>query len=365
MAGSKLPAQGLFFPAAAVYGALLMPLSVQALGGGGALIPGLATASGHARELLLGYALAVVFGFLATGLRGPWLWLAFGAWLVARATNLLLPGHLLALAADLVVVGGLAAEMLPRLLGSIRKWRNAALPGVLLGLVAVAAGYHLTRGAARDLVILETVLLFGLLLSFMGGRVIAPALVGAMERNGLEPQARLQAGLEGGPLVCLVAALAALPLAGAGPLAGLAAAASGALGLARLARWRPWGLRGRPDLVALAAGYAWVTGGLLLLGLSWAAGGSGITALHALTVGGLGTLTATVMARTRLVRARQDPARPREIPLAALLMGVAATLRLATAVWPGAASSLLWGATLAWSLALLVVLRLLFTVPAR
>lgn len=365
MAGSKLPAQGLFFPAAAMYGALLMPLSVQALGGGGALVPGLATASGHARELLLGYGLAVVIGFLASGLRGAGLWLLFGAWLAARVANLLAPGHLLALAADLTVVGLLAAEMLPRLLGSVRKWRNAALPGVLVGLVAAAAAYHLTRGATRDLVILETVLLFGLLLSFMGGRVIAPAVVGVMERSGLEPQARLQPGLEGGQLLCLLTALAALPLLGAGPLAGLATAAAGVLGLLRLARWRPWGLRRRPDLLALAAGYAWVAGGLALMGLSWVAGSEGTTALHALTVGGLGTLTATVMARTRLVRARQDPARPREIPLAAVLMGLATGLRLATAAWPGAAPGLLWAATLAWSLALLVLLRLLFTVPAR
>lgn len=365
MRRAELPAQGLFFPAAAVYGALLVPVSVQALGGGGALIPGLATATDHARELLFGYALAVVIGFLATGLRGIHLWILFGAWLAARGTNLLLPGHLSALAADLLVVGLLAAEMLPRLLGSIRKWRNAALPAVLAGLVLAAASYHFTAGALRQTVMLETVLLYGLLLSFMGGRVIAPAVAGHMERQGSTQGARVQPALEGAQILCLGAALVLLAVPGTAPAAGLAATLAGALGLIRLWRWRLWRVRRRGDLAALGAGYAWVGLGLVLLGVAWTTGRPGTAMLHALTVGGLGTLTVTVMARTRLVRARQDPARPREIPLAAVMMTTAALLRLASQAWPAAGPALHWGAALAWSLALLVLLRLLFTVPAR
>ena len=361
----SLPAHGLFFPAAAIYGALLMPASVQALTGGGVLAPGLATAAGHAHELLFGYALAVVIGFLATRLRGPYLWVLFGVWLAARVTNLLAPGHLLAMAADLTTAALLAAEVAPRLLGSIRKWRNLALPAVLLGLVGAVAAYHLTTGSARLLAVSEAVLLFALLLSFMGGRVIAPAIGGEAERQGLEQDARVQPALEGPQILGLAAALILLPLAGPGPAAGTAAAASGALGLARLVRWRVWRLRGRPDLLALAAGYGWVTGGLLLVGIAWIAGLSAGAAIHAITVGGLGTLTVTVMARTRLTRARQDPARIRQIPAAAGLMSAAAALRLAAAFLPVSPLLPLWAASLGWSLALLLLLRVLFTVPAR
>ena len=342
-----------------------MPASVQALTGGGTLAPGLATAAGHAHELLFGYALAVVIGFLATGLRGAWLWLLLALWIAARAANLLAPGHFMAMATDLAVAGLLAAEVAPRLLGSVRKWRNLALPGVLLGLVAAVAAFHLTTGEARGIAILEAVLLYSPLLGFMGGRVIAPAVGGEAERRGIEQDARVQPTLEGLQILSLVAALGLLPVLGPGAGAGLAVAASGALATARLLRWRPWRMRGRPDLAALAAGYGWVGVGLVLVGTAWMTSATATATVHAVLVGGLGTLTVTVMARTRLVRAGQNPARAREIPAAALLMSLAAALRLAAETAPEAVLALLWGASLGWSLALLLLLRLLFTVPAR
>ena len=53
-----------FFPAAALYATLLLPLSVAGLLGVLPMPPGLAQPLGHAHELLFGYALAVVAGYL-------------------------------------------------------------------------------------------------------------------------------------------------------------------------------------------------------------------------------------------------------------------------------------------------------------
>ena len=60
--GSRLAPHMLFFPAAALYAAVVLSLSVLAMTRVGAGPASLATAFGHAHELLVGYALAVVAG---------------------------------------------------------------------------------------------------------------------------------------------------------------------------------------------------------------------------------------------------------------------------------------------------------------
>ena len=59
----------LFFPAATLYGALLLPWSVGAMLHAVAAPASLATAFGHAHEMLAGYALAVVAGRLGAVVR--------------------------------------------------------------------------------------------------------------------------------------------------------------------------------------------------------------------------------------------------------------------------------------------------------
>ncbi len=77
----RYAAQGLFFPAAAAYAAIAAPLSVCELVGGPPIVPGLATPAGHAHELLFGFALAVVAGFLITRTTRTRLYGLFALWL--------------------------------------------------------------------------------------------------------------------------------------------------------------------------------------------------------------------------------------------------------------------------------------------
>src|SRR5690625_8011796 len=53
-----------FFPAAALYAAVLLPLSVLSMLGLMPALPGLVSPAGHAHEMLYGFALAVVAGYL-------------------------------------------------------------------------------------------------------------------------------------------------------------------------------------------------------------------------------------------------------------------------------------------------------------
>jgi len=59
---------------------------------GAPLLPAFATPAGHAHELLFGFALAVVAGYLVKRVSGRRLTRLFVLWLLARGSYLLLPG---------------------------------------------------------------------------------------------------------------------------------------------------------------------------------------------------------------------------------------------------------------------------------
>lgn len=134
----------------------------------------------------------------------------------------------------------------------------------------------------------------------------------------------------------------------------------------RVCRWRLWRCRGRPDLAGLGIGYAWLAAGLVLMGVALALDSRLFTnAVHAVTIGALGSLTISVMARTRLRRAKREPARAGGIPLAVGLIGIAALARITAPAWPVGVWYVYWTAAASWSLAYLLLLRLLLRVPAR
>jgi len=87
-AASSIPAWRWFFPLAAMHAALLVPLSLLSLyhPGGVAL---LASPAAHGRELMFGFALAVIAGHLLGPLSRRWFFVLVGIWLVARLGGLL------------------------------------------------------------------------------------------------------------------------------------------------------------------------------------------------------------------------------------------------------------------------------------
>ena len=147
---------------------------------------------------------------------------------------------------------------------------------------------------------------------------------------------RVQPRLEGALIVTMALALLWTP----------ACTVAGALAAVRMLRWRLWALRGRPDLLCLAAGYAWLAAGLMVFGLFQTT-----TAMHLITVGALGTLTFNVMAFSWLLRARRDPARQPLIPAGTMLLALATVFRLMEGTW-------LTAAALCWTLAFAILLVL-------
>jgi uncharacterized protein involved in response to NO len=331
----RIAGDSIFFPMATVYAIFVMPASVFAMLGITGALPALASAPGHAHEMLFGFALAVVAGNQLGPMAMPRLAVLAVLWAIARATFLSAPQSMTAAAANIAFAALLAAHLAPRLLGAAKKWRNQALPLVLTTICASSIAFQLAPHAgfasARHTILTVAVLLFALLMLFMGGRLIAPTVAGQFYRQGGKLDARVQPRIEGGLLVAMAVAIAASLCADWPPFALLAAAAmavAGALSAVRLVRWRLWALRGRPDLLCLAAGYGWLAIGLLLYGVALAAGRYQTAALHVITVGALGTLTLNVMAMTWTLKARQDPSRARVRVGATVLVGAAALARV-------------------------------------
>ena len=212
------------------------------------------------------------------------------------------------------------------------------------------------------------VLLFALLMLFMGGRLIAPTVAGQFYRQGGKLDARVQPRIEGGLIVAMAVAAAASLCASRPPFAMLAAAATaiaGMLAAVRLLRWRLWGLRGRPDLLCLAAGYAWLAIGLVLYGAALSAGRYQTAALHIITVGALGTLTLNVMAMTWTLKARQGPSRARVQVWATILLAAATLARVLAGLAVFDPKVLLLVASTAWSSAFAALLVFLFRLRAQ
>lgn len=137
----------------------------------------------------------------------------------------------------------------------------------------------------------------------------------------------MQPRLEAAILLAGAVAAGALLLPGLCAVAAAAAALAGALALLRLARWRLWGLRGRPDLLCLAAGYGWLGSGLLAFAAALATRKHENAALHLVTVGALGTLTFNVMAMSWMLRARCEPGREPVVASGTCLIAAATLLR--------------------------------------
>lgn len=307
----RLPfANAWFFPVAALYAAFILPISVFALLGLIPTPPGLSTPSGHAHEMLFGFALAVVAGYLLGPQPLRLILSLLGCWALARLSFLLWPGSWLALASAATP----PAAWPGRCCRAFRRREEMAQPErrATAGRARPAQrhGRQRTGVAVERLLLVEALLLFATLMAFMGGRIIAPAMAGYAQSEGRRLDARVQPGLEGAVLILLGLAFVLNPLPW--PLLRQLAAAlvisAGVLSAIRLLRWQPWRCA-RADLLILLLGYAWLAFGLLLLGLGLLLPALSLSAtLHALSVGALGSLTFAVMARTRLLYRFRDPA---------------------------------------------------------
>src|SRR5690606_28731844 len=218
--------------------------------------------------------LAVVAGYLLGPQRLLLTLALLACWCLARLGFLLWPGSWQAAIPAIGFAAGLAWKVVPRFFGAAKKWRNQTIAPVIIGLslLSAIASLALARPIASTL-FHEALLLLTLLMFFMGGRILAPAIAGHAVSQRRNQDARVQPRLEGAVMILLLAALALnllSPWLAVATLVGSLALLAGVLTAVRLLRWRPWQCLDRPDLLVLLLGYTWLALGMMLTGLATA-----------------------------------------------------------------------------------------------
>ncbi|MDE2135705.1 MAG: NnrS family protein [Alphaproteobacteria bacterium] len=333
-----------FFLAAALWAALAVPIWLVAYATGIVLPSALPPVIWHAHEMIFGFAAATVAGFLLTAipnwtgrmpLQGWPLAVLVSLWLIGRFAILFSAeiGAPVAALADLsfpvVFIAAVAREIL---MG--RNWRNlpmlAALSLLLIGNLLV----HLDALGLADTAALGNRMGIGTLLTLIalvGGRIVPSFTRNWLARNRPDVAVSAQAGTF--DLVALVVTglgLAAWIFAPDSLVAPWAELAAGVAAGMRLSRWRGLRTTREPLVLILHIGYGWLAIGLMLLGIN------GLyeflpqtTALHALTVGTVGTMTLAVMTRASLGHTGRTLSAGPVTKVIYLLVTLAAVLRLA------------------------------------
>ncbi len=317
----------------------------------------------HSHEMVFGFALAGVLGFLttalpnfarATPLTGRPLAVLAAVWLVGRLalwTADWLPSLLVA-AADLALVP-LALALLLRSLPRHPNRSMFLFPALFAVFAAANALTHAEAlGWTADTGVVGVTLginVIALLVAIIGGRIIPSFTANALRAAGSPLLPRSFRALDASAIGATAAMALAMLAVGDGPVVGAVALLAGLANAARLSFWRGGQTVRTPILFVLHVGYGWLAAAQLLRA---AAEFSEIVpasaALHALTVGCFGTMMLAVMSRAALGHTgRAIRAHPLTVA-AYVLVSAAALLRFAAALLPDLQAALLTAAAASW-----------------
>lgn len=362
-----------FFLATGLWAAIALALWIHLLNSGDTLPSRFDPLTWHIHEMLFGFVMAAVAGFVLTAIpnwtrrlpvSGVPLATLAALWLLGRLACLfsaLMPASL-AVAADLafplVLVGVAAREIIAG-----RNWRNLVMtiPVTVLGIanllmhlealdvdvfgLAIPAGLGWRLGLMAILV----------LVSVVSGR-ITPSFT----RNWLVKQKATDLPAPHGKvdklaLASLHASLLAWVLLPDTHAVGAVLLMAAALNAWRVMRWRGEATLAEPLLTILHIGYLWLVIGAALLGLAtlqWAVPIS--AAIHALTVGAIGTMILAVMTRATRGHSGHDLAADQATVIIYVLVNAAAITRIAAALDIGSVSLLLTISAGFWILSFLL-----------
>ncbi len=313
----------------------------------------------HAHEMLLGYAVAVIAGFLLTAVKnwtgkptltGDPLASLCLLWLYGRILPFyagLLPDALIALV-DFSFLPALAYQVSKPII-QVKQYRNLVFIGLLLLLALGNGMIHIemlglqTNTAATGIQLIVATII--ILILVIAGRVFP-----FFTERGIPGTLIIKNPLLDSLSVASAVIVFALQLFGiSGTLLALAAIAAVAVNVVRLAGWYVHRIIYVPLLWVLYTGYAWVILGFILTALSAYSVVLPSLALHAFTLGGIGVLTLGMMARVSLGHTGRAMKASNAIAVAFVLINAAALFRVLLPIaMPHWYESLIYVSTLFW-----------------
>lgn len=319
----------------------------------------------HAHEMVFGFAVAAIGGFLLTAvpnwtgalpLSGPPLGLLFVVWFLGRMAmgfSSLVP-YSLVIAVDvafLPLLGGFAAfQLFTRPVA-----RNLIFLAIVAALTVCNIAFHLGNAGyleADPLAAIRTaMLLVILMIAVIGGRIIP-----AFTHNWLNakrppvPMPRRNFRLDAIALGALLLFVVLDAIGADRSLVGVVAAVATVANGVRLVLWRGMATRAEPIVWVLHVGYAWIIVGLMLA--AFAAFSDEVptaAVMHAFGTGAIGTMILAVMSRASLGHTGRRLIAPPAVVGTYYLVTLAAVLRVIAPFLPPAHyTTLLVGAGIAW-----------------
>ncbi len=314
---------------------------------------------GHAHEMLFGYTVAVIAGFLLTAVRawtdqptptGPALAALVLLWVAGRVTAVTHFETVAALVNAAFPIAIAVAIGIPLVRSRNRRNYFFVLLMVLIGAAALA--YHLSFIGVAGLPVLTSLQagldVVTLIVAVVGGRVIPMFTNNGVPGN----RATRNAVVEKFALGSLLALLAADALQVAPWLIAVVAGVAAVAHAVRLFLWQPWRTSPAPLVWILHASYGWIVAYLVLRSLAALGLFATSLAIHALTIGAIGGMTIGMMTRT----ARGHTARPLtadgfEVACFILIQFAAIIRVVGGMLFPDAYLVTVGGAGLCWSAA--------------
>lgn len=300
-----------FFLAAAIWSAAALAIWILMLTTGMALPTRFDPLTWHIHEMIFGFVMAAIGGFLLTAVPnwtgrpplsdGPLAALA-GLWLLGRLVCLvsaMLPGWLV-IGADLAFTVALLVFAASEIRAA-RNWRNLVmtLPIAVLGagnliMHLESLGLDLPPGLGWRLGLAAIIVL----LSAIAGRIVPSFTRNWLVTRGISALPGPSSWIDRAALGLLHTGVLGWAFLPDSAIFGALMLCGGAMNGWRLLRWRGAATLAEPLLAVLHLGYAWLALGATLLGLSAIDPDfPQSAAIHALTAGAFGTMTLAVMTR--------------------------------------------------------------------
>lgn len=299
-------------------------------------ITGISTFQWHAHEMIYGFALAIIAGFLLTAvmnwtgvqtLHGRWLMVLFAFWAIPRGL-FLFGTSLLPLAAlfDLLFMLGLIGAVLHPILKA-KQWRQMGIMAILTllllgnGLFYLSAMGLLVNGAFLGLHG-GLFLIVGLIL-IVGRRVLPFFIeVGVGYKVKVKNSERLDIAI----IILYVLFLIAVVGIGNEWLAALLALGLLIANSIRLVGWYTPGIWQKPLLWSLFIAFGFINLGFLLVALTPFLKLTPLVVLHAFSVGGIGLIILSMIARVTVGHTGRNVQKPPKTVPIALFMMIAGTV---------------------------------------
>mgnify|MGYP001405317040 CR=1 FL=1 len=324
------------------------------------LITGISIFQWHAHEMIHGFAMAVIAGFLLTAVRN-WTGVQtlYGFALLGLLTLWLFPRVLFLFGTPLLLVAGFFDLLFALcLIGAIfypivkvNQWKQLGIIVILVLLAAANGCFYLGAAGLMDRGVYIGIygglfLIVGLILLI--GRRVVPFFIEVGVDYPVKPFN--SQWLDWSIIVLFGAFLLAEVLVENQEMAALTAMGLFVANSARLVGWHTSGIWKKPLLWSLFVSLAFINLGFFLLALSAFLDLPRIAVIHTFGVGGIGVIILSMMARVTLGhtgRNVQEP--PKTVAIALIVLIISALIRITTPLVAGshyviwvAASQVLW-----------------------